>query len=108
MVSHGVSTISAAHRRFRTATMDDIPISETARILSEALPFLQRYDDEIVEVKYGGHAMIDPDLARKFARDMVMLKQCGIHPVVVHGRGPQVNKLLEPLQVKPVLRRRLR
>jgi len=73
--------------------MTDIPISETARILSEALPFLQRYDDEVVVVKYGGHAMVDPELARKFARDMVMLKLCGVHPVVVHGGGPQINRL---------------
>ena len=88
--------------------MDDIPISETARILSEALPFLQRYDDEILVIKYGGHAMIEPDLARKFARDMVMLKLCGIHPVVVHGGGPQINKLLDRLQVKSVFRDGLR
>lgn len=88
--------------------MSEIPISETARILSEALPFLQRYDDEIVVVKYGGHAMIDPELASKFARDMVMLKLCGIHPVVVHGGGPQINKLLDRLQVKSVFREGLR
>lgn len=88
--------------------MSDTTISETARILSEALPFLQRYDDEIVVVKYGGHAMIDPELARKFARDIVMLKLCGIHPVVVHGGGPQINRLLERLKVKPVFREGLR
>ena len=88
--------------------MSDLPISETARILSEALPFLQRYDDEIVVVKYGGHAMIDRDLASKFARDAVMLKLCGIHPVVVHGGGPQINKLLDRLQVKSVFRDGLR
>jgi len=88
--------------------MSEISISETARILSEALPFLQRYDDEIVVVKYGGHAMVDPELAGKFARDMVMLKLCGIHPVVVHGGGPQINKMLERLQVKPVFREGLR
>jgi len=88
--------------------MSDLPISETARILSEALPFLQRYDDEIVVVKYGGHAMIDRDLASKFARDTVMLKLCGIHPVVVHGGGPQINKLLDRLQVKSVFRDGLR
>jgi len=80
--------------------MNDIPISETARILSEALPFLQRYDDEIVVVKYGGHAMIDPDLARKFARDMVMLKVCGLNPVVVHGGGPQIEAMLKKLGIK--------
>lgn len=88
--------------------MPDVAISETARILSEALPFLQRYDDQVVVVKYGGHAMVDPDLARKFARDMVMLKLCGIHPVVVHGGGPQINRLLDRLEVKPQFREGLR
>src|SRR5919107_235390 len=88
--------------------MPDASISETARILSEALPFLQRYDDQVVVVKYGGHAMVDPDLARKFARDMVMLKLCGIHPVVVHGGGPQINRLLDRLDVKPQFREGLR
>jgi acetylglutamate kinase len=88
--------------------MPDVSISETARILSEALPFLQRYDDQVVVVKYGGHAMVDPDLARKFARDMVMLKLCGIHPVVVHGGGPQINRLLDRLDVKPQFREGLR
>jgi acetylglutamate kinase len=88
--------------------MPDVAIAETARILSEALPFLQRYDDQVVVVKYGGHAMIDPDLARKFARDMVMLKLCGIHPVVVHGGGPQINRLLDRLEVKPQFREGLR
>jgi acetylglutamate kinase len=88
--------------------MVDIPIPETARILSEALPFLQRYDDQIIVIKYGGHAMVDPVLARTFARDMVMLKLCGIHPVVVHGGGPQINRLLDRLQVKSEFREGLR
>jgi len=88
--------------------MSEISSSETARILSEALPFLQRYDDQVVVVKYGGHAMIGPELARKFARDMVMLKLCGIHPVVVHGGGPQINRLLDKLQVKSEFREGLR
>ena len=88
--------------------MSDIPISETARILSEALPFLQRYDDQVIVVKYGGHAMVDPELARKFARDMVMLKVCGINPIVVHGGGPQINKMLDKLAVKAEFREGLR
>ena len=88
--------------------MSEISTPETARILSEALPFLQRYDDQVVVVKYGGHAMVDPELARKFARDMVMLKLCGIHPVVVHGGGPQINRLLDKLQVKSEFREGLR
>jgi acetylglutamate kinase len=88
--------------------MTDIPIPETARILSEALPFLQRYDDEIIVVKFGGHAMVDPKLTHQFARDMVMLKVCGLNPIVVHGGGPQINKMLDRLAVKPVFREGLR
>ena len=88
--------------------MSEVTATETARILSEALPFLQRYDDQVVVVKYGGHAMVDPELSRKFARDMVMLKLCGIHPVVVHGGGPQINRLLDKLQVKSEFREGLR
>lgn len=88
--------------------MSETSTIETARILSEALPFLQRYDDQVVVVKYGGHAMVDPELSRKFARDMVMLKLCGIHPVVVHGGGPQINRLLDKLQVKSEFREGLR
>ncbi|MBI2717961.1 MAG: acetylglutamate kinase [Rhizobiales bacterium] len=88
--------------------MTDLPISETARILSEALPFLQRYDDQTIVVKYGGHAMVDPKLAQQFARDMVMLKVCGLNPVVVHGGGPQINKMLDKLAVKAEFRDGLR
>lgn len=80
----------------------------TARILSEALPFLQRYDDEVIVVKYGGHAMVDPKLAHQFARDMVMLKVCGLNPIVVHGGGPQINKMLDKLEVQPEFRDGLR
>ncbi len=83
-------------------------VSETARILSEALPFLQRYDDQIIVVKYGGHAMIDPKLAQRFARDMVMLKVCGLNPIVVHGGGPQINRMLDKLAVKAEFREGLR
>ena len=86
--------------------MDEL--STTARILSEALPFLQRYDDEIIVVKYGGHAMVDPKLAHQFARDMVMLKVCGLNPIVVHGGGPQINRMLDKLEVQPEFRDGLR
>jgi acetylglutamate kinase len=83
-------------------------ISDTALILSEALPFLQRYDDQIIVVKFGGHAMVDPKLSQQFARDMVMLKVCGLNPVVVHGGGPQINKMLDKLAVKAEFREGLR
>jgi acetylglutamate kinase len=88
--------------------MSDTEIHFTARILSEALPFLQRYDDQIIVVKFGGHAMVDQSLARQFARDMVMLKVCGLNPIVVHGGGPQINRMLDKLAVKPVFRDGLR
>jgi acetylglutamate kinase len=83
-------------------------LSDTARILSEALPFLQRYDDQVIVVKFGGHAMVDAKLAQQFARDMVMLKVCGLNPVVVHGGGPQINKMLDKLAVKAEFRDGLR
>jgi acetylglutamate kinase len=70
-----------------------------AKVLSEALPYMQRYDKKTVVVKYGGHAMGDPELARDFARDIVLLKQAGVNPVVVHGGGPQIGKLLERLNI---------
>jgi acetylglutamate kinase len=88
--------------------MSTTDISDTARILSEALPFLQRYDDQVIVVKFGGHAMVDQKLAQQFARDMVMLKVCGLNPVVVHGGGPQINKMLDKLAVKPEFRDGLR
>ena len=88
--------------------MTDIPIHDTARILAEALPFLQRYDDQVIVVKFGGHAMIDPKLSQQFARDMVMLKVCGLNPIVVHGGGPQINRMLDKLAVKAEFREGLR
>jgi acetylglutamate kinase len=71
-----------------------------AEILSEALPFMQRYDQATVVIKYGGHAMGDAKLAESFARDIVMLEQAGVKPVVVHGGGPQIARLLDRLGIK--------
>lgn len=73
---------------------------DQARILSEALPHMQRYDEEIVVVKYGGHAMGDEAAAREFARDIVLLEQTAINPVVVHGGGPQIGQMLDRLGIK--------
>lgn len=75
-------------------------LEDKARILSEALPFMQRYDQQVVVVKYGGHAMGDDTLAQDFARDIVMLKQSGVNPIVVHGGGPQIGAMLERLRIK--------
>jgi len=72
----------------------------TARTLSEALPYLQRYDGKTIVVKFGGHAMGDDTAMERFARDIVLMKQCGVNPVVVHGGGPQINSMLERLSIK--------
>ena len=71
-----------------------------ATILAEALPYMQRYDQQIVIVKYGGHAMGSPELAECFAKDIVVLEQSGVKPIVVHGGGPQIGALLERLKIK--------
>ena len=79
--------------------MDVSPIDK-ARILSEALPHMQRYDEETVVIKYGGHAMGEEQVARDFARDIVLLEQTAINPVVVHGGGPQIEAMLKRLGIK--------
>jgi acetylglutamate kinase len=73
---------------------------EKAATLTEALPFMRRYNGSTFVVKYGGHAMGDPAAGRAFAQDIVLLKQVGINPVVVHGGGPQIGQMLERLQIK--------
>ncbi|MCE3288821.1 MAG: argB [Caulobacter sp.] len=72
----------------------------TARTLAEALPYIQRYDRETVVIKYGGHAMGEEQVARLFAADTVLLKLLGLHPVVVHGGGPQISAMLDRAGVK--------
>jgi acetylglutamate kinase len=73
---------------------------DIARILSEALPHMQRYDEETVVVKYGGHAMGQEAMAKSFASDVVLLEQTAINPVVVHGGGPQIGEMLKRLGIK--------
>jgi acetylglutamate kinase len=73
---------------------------DIAHILSEALPHMQRYDEETVVVKYGGHAMGEEEKARSFARDIVLMEQTAINPVVVHGGGPQIGEMLKRLGIK--------
>src|SRR3954469_13165721 len=78
--------------------MNDKAVTEpqdAARVLSEALPHMQRYDEETIVIKYGGHAMGDEEVARAFARDIVLLEQTAINPVVVHGGGPQIEAMLK-------------
>ena len=71
-----------------------------AGVLSEALPFMRRHSGNTFVIKYGGHAMGDAKLATSFARDVVLLKQVGINPIVVHGGGPQIGAMLERLRIK--------
>ena len=71
-----------------------------AQTLSEALPYMRRYAGKTVVIKYGGHAMGDPALAKLFAQDVVLLKQVGVNPIVVHGGGPQIGQMLQQLSVQ--------
>ena len=74
--------------------------AERARILTEALPYIQRFRGKTVVIKYGGNAMVDDELKQGFARDIVLMKLVGINPVVVHGGGPQIGQLLERIGKK--------
>lgn len=76
------------------------PTPDQMEIVAGALPFLKRYDDQIVVVKYGGHAMGEEGTALRFGRDVAFLEQVGVNPVVVHGGGPQINAMLKRLDVK--------
>jgi len=80
-----------------TATQRLITAAQKAGVLAEALPWLQRFHGQVVVVKYGGNAMIDDGLKQAFAQDMVFLRTAGIHPVVVHGGGPQITAMLSRL-----------
>jgi acetylglutamate kinase len=82
--------------------MSDSPdlLAMKAGVLSDALPYMRRYSGKTVVVKYGGHAMGDAVLGASFARDIVLLKQIGVHPVVIHGGGPQIAQMLERLGIK--------
>lgn len=82
----------------QTRTMQDS--IATAKTLSEALPYLQRYSGAVVVVKFGGNAMGDDDAMAEFARDIVLMRQVGVNPVVVHGGGPMINDMLQKLGIK--------
>lgn len=79
---------------------DQTAAAQTARVLNEALPYLQRYSGQTVVIKYGGNAMTDEKLKRSFAQNIVMMKQVGINPVVVHGGGPQIAQMLDRLSIE--------
>ena len=81
-----------------TDTLPSAPVR--AEVLVQALPHMQRYDQQVVVIKYGGHAMGDPVAAEDFAEDIVMLEQSGLKPIVVHGGGPQIGRMLDKLGIK--------
>jgi len=74
---------------------------EKAKVLVESLPYMQEFRDKTIVIKYGGHAMVDEHLKRQFALDVILLKQVGINPIIVHGGGPQINRLLDRLDIQP-------
>ncbi|MDC3032360.1 acetylglutamate kinase [Litorivicinus sp.] len=74
--------------------------TEVARVLSEALPYIQKFAGRTIVVKYGGNAMTDEDLKASFARDIVLMQAVGMRPIVVHGGGPQIGELLERLNIE--------
>ncbi|MBF9234506.1 acetylglutamate kinase [Microvirga alba] len=83
------------------STPDQLPnVHVRAEVLVQALPHMQRYDQQVVVIKYGGHAMGDRAAAEDFAEDVVLLEQSGIKPIVVHGGGPQIGKMLEKLGIQ--------
>ena len=77
--------------------MDQTNANTIAHVLSEALPYLQNLNNKTIVIKFGGNAMIDEDLKNSFAKDIVLLKQVGVNPVIVHGGGPQIGSLLEKI-----------
>ena len=80
--------------------MDDYQTNQTASVLIEALPYIQKFHGKTVVIKYGGNAMIDEKLKQSFAHDIVLMKLVGINPIVVHGGGPQINELLNKLEIE--------
>ncbi|MGH8548583.1 MAG: acetylglutamate kinase [Methylococcales bacterium] len=81
----------------KQATLQQDKALEIARVLTEAMPYIRKFRNKTIVIKYGGNAMIDAELKRSFARDIVLMKLVGLKPVIVHGGGPQIGKLLERL-----------
>ena len=78
-----------------------IPGIEKAKVLVESLPYIREFYNKTVVIKYGGHAMVDEELKKNFALDIILMKLVGINPVVVHGGGPQINRVLEKMHIQP-------
>jgi acetylglutamate kinase len=97
-----------AHAHSQQSEARPLSLVEKASILTETLPWLETYAGKIVVIKYGGNAMSDNDLKRAFAQDIVFMKRCGVHPVVVHGGGPQISTMLSRLGIASEFRGGLR
>lgn len=80
--------------------IENVEWLQKANTLAEALPYMREFSGETFIIKYGGHAMVNQELSDNFARDIVLLKQVGINPIIVHGGGPQINTMLEKLKIK--------
>jgi acetylglutamate kinase len=83
--------------KLKANTTDSV---STARTLSQALPYIQRYDGAVIVIKLGGHAMTDSDAMTNFAQDIVLMKQCNLNPIIVHGGGPAINNFLGKMNIK--------
>lgn len=82
-----------------TEALEVLTLTEKASILIEALPWIDRYAGRTIVIKYGGNAMINADLQRAFAEDIVFMRRCGVYPVIVHGGGPQISSMLKRLDI---------
>ena len=91
-----------------TTPRDMSRAADKAAVLIEALPWIQKFSGTTLVIKYGGNAMVSDELRAAFVEDMVFLHHCGIHPVVVHGGGPQINAMLDKLEIQSEFRGGLR
>ena len=92
----------------KSELIDQLGPLEKAHVLIEALPWLEEFSGQIILIKYGGNAMVDDDLKKAFAEDVVFLRRAGVHPVVVHGGGPQISAMLKKLDIASEFRGGLR
>jgi acetylglutamate kinase len=90
----------ASHHWKKTMSLTLENAKNIAKVLTESLPYIQKFTDKTVVVKYGGNAMVDDELKQSFARDIVLMKLVGINPIVVHGGGPQIGSVLERLNIE--------
>jgi acetylglutamate kinase len=108
MTAHPATTAPAVPTSASTGNGPDLTPAQKAAVLVEALPWLRRFAGAVVVLKYGGHAMVDDELKRAFAQDVVFLRSAGLRPVVVHGGGPQISAMLDRLGIDSDFRGGLR